>query len=610
MPKTPRRALAAARVLPLGLAASCYMPNVPAPLAAPPKSVDPDCALLAADVRATLETSCSGCHGSTNAKGGISNITDLSRLLAEGEVIARGDPDASKIVSLVESGAMPQGGSPLGAEQVTQLRDYIGRCTADEGAPSPLEAPGCRGERGFISIEEVQEAILNDLVSIKLERRKVTRYMSLVHLANAGYCDPQIEAYRFALTKLANSLSQGPRIVPLQAIDPDRLIYRVDLLELGWTPEIWQKVVDADPYAVEYLGATADAIRAFTGASVFVQQADWFIDAASRPPLYHEVLEIPARLADLEAKLGVDRLGNIAREEEFDTDEVLRSCFNDSGVSENNRCIERHPIPGADNRYYWISYDFADNDPELLHNVFLAPLTFVPNGGEVIFNLPNGLQAYMIVDAAFTRIDDAPIDIVRDHENDGEAVINGISCMGCHNEGMRLHVDEVRAAVIDNFEFDALTRERTRRLYTPEPNFTDAQRDNIERFAEALGLTGSPLLVADMEPTIAVHKAFEQDLDLDRAAAEFGVPRDQVLKKLSALKGLQVLDVSTVDRETFAANFADNACILKIGIARSALCSADEGETGSTGGTTGGESTGGTTGGESTSEDTEALTTQ
>lgn len=606
MPKPPRRALAAARVLPLGLAASCYMPNVPEPLAAPPKSVDADCALLAADVRATFEASCTGCHGPTNAKGGLSNIADLPRLIAEGEVITRGDPDASKIVAMVESGEMPQGGTPLAADQIAQLRDYIGRCTADEGVPSPLEAPGCSEERGFVSIEDVQDAILNDLVSIKLERRKVTRYMSLVHLANAGYCDAQIEAYRFGLTKLANSLSQGPRIVPLQPIDPDRLIYRVDLLELGWTPEIWQTVVAADPYAIEYIGATADAIRAFTGAAVFVQQGDWFIDAASRPPLYHEVLGIPRTLAELEAKLGVDRLGNIAREEEFDTDDVLRACFNDSGVSENNRCIERHPIPGADNRYYWISYDFADNDPARLHNVFLAPLTFVPNGGEVIFNLPNGLQAYMIVDGAGNRIDEAPIDIVRDHENDGEAVVNGISCMGCHNEGMRLHIDEVRGAVLDNFEFDALTRERVGRLYTPEPTFTDAQRDNVERFAEALGLTGSPLLVADMEPTIAVHKAFEQDLDLDRAAAEFGVPRDQVLKKLSALKGLQVLDVSTVDRKTFADNFADNACILKIGITRSELCSADEGGTGGASETGAGTSSGG----ESTGAGTEALTTQ
>ena len=45
-------------------------------------------------------------------------------------------------------------------------------------------------------------------------------------------------------------------------------------------------------------------------------------------------------------------------------------------------------------------------------NIFAHPLDFSQDGGEIIFNLPNGLQAYLIVDREGVRIDAAPISIV------------------------------------------------------------------------------------------------------------------------------------------------------------------------------------------------------
>ena len=59
---------------------------------------------------------------------------------------------------------------------------------------------------------------------------------------------------------------------------------------------------------------------------------------------------------------------------------------------------------------YWRSYDFATNAGK--QNIFTHPLTFTPSGGEIIFNLPNGLQGYLLVDGRGSRIDDAPIAIV------------------------------------------------------------------------------------------------------------------------------------------------------------------------------------------------------
>ncbi len=71
-----------------------------------------------------------------------------------------------------------------------------------------------------------------------------------------------------------------------------------------------------------------------------------------------------------------------------------------SGVSRNNRVIERHEIPGSRCRGYWLSYDFASNgDPIAPKDILANPLDFVQDGGEIIFTLPNGLQGYMIVGA-------------------------------------------------------------------------------------------------------------------------------------------------------------------------------------------------------------------
>ncbi|PCC69449.1 hypothetical protein SAMN02745121_08948 [Nannocystis exedens] len=48
-----------------------------------------------------------------------------------------------------------------------------------------------------------------------------------------------------------------------------------------------------------------------------------------------------------------------------------------------------------------MSHDFANNQGT--SNIFAHPLDFEADGGEIIFSLPNGMQGYMIVDAAGSR---------------------------------------------------------------------------------------------------------------------------------------------------------------------------------------------------------------
>ena len=59
--------------------------------------------------------------------------------------------------------------------------------------------------------------------------------------------------------------------------------------------------------------------------------------------------------------------------------------------------IERHPSRSG---YFWTSYDFAGNKGK--QNLYEHPLgpkgnnAFEHDGGETIFSLPNGFQAYYL----------------------------------------------------------------------------------------------------------------------------------------------------------------------------------------------------------------------
>src|SRR6185369_8997775 len=131
---------------------------------------------------------------------------------------------------------------------------------------------------------------------------------------------------------------------------------------------------------------------------------------------------------------------------------VVRAGFNGSGVSRNNRLLERHE---SGSTVYWRSYDFAANTGR--QNLFAHPLgpgggdsDFRPDGGEIIFTLPNGLQSFFLADGQGRRIDKGPTAIVSDPRRPDRAVENGLSCMSCHARGIIEKNDQVRKHVLAN----------------------------------------------------------------------------------------------------------------------------------------------------------------
>src|SRR5262249_54355287 len=155
----------------------------------------------------------------------------------------------------------------------------------------------------------------------------------------------------------------------------------INLNDYDWDARTWKNILARYPYGIRRGTTTAKAISAATGSALPYLRADWFASAASQPPLYHELLRLPQTDRKLEQQLGIDVAANITEAQ------VARSGFRYSGVSRNNRLIERHETPhGA----YWKSYDFSSNVGR--GNLFAHPLgpgpggnTFQHNGGEIIF---------------------------------------------------------------------------------------------------------------------------------------------------------------------------------------------------------------------------------
>jgi Leucine-rich repeat (LRR) protein len=278
---------------------------------------------------------------------------------------------------------------------------------------------------------------------------------------------------------------------------------------------------------------------------------DWFLAAASLPPLYHDILDLPETDRELERQLEINVARNIQTAPGF---RVWRAGFNESGVSNHNRVVERHS-----SRYgaYWKSYDFAGSVG--VQNVKTHPLSFEQDGGEVIFNLPNGLQAYYISDASGNRIDVAPTDIVSNPQASDPAVRNGISCIGCHTKGMKPFEDEVRSAILQT-KNPAYDKDHALRLYVSKAEMDRYVAQDTAQYKKALEAT-EDVFGGLVEPVHRFYEVFQGSLDAPHAAAAVGMTTDAFLSEIRKKSSLQNLGLAgmlsggNIQRDTWTQQF-------------------------------------------------------
>ncbi len=504
---------------------------------------------LAQQAFTIFEQHCLDCHGEFGSYADVLTIKHAN-LIEDKSVLPR-QPDASefylRLLGDTDNGSqMPLGQDPLDDEAIATIRRWI-----EAGAPDWEAIP--KPKRDFITTEAMLKSIHTHVTSLSDFDRSFARYFTLTHLYNAGATDANLRAYRIALSKLINSLSWGAEVIKPKPIDQEETIFYIDLRNYEWDikTDKWYKIEQAYPYGVQLKFATYTTLCEETDCELPFIRADWFIATASLPPLYHEILDLPKTDRELETKLEVNIAENLKNAPGV---RVWRAGFSESGVSVNNRIVERHK-----SRYgaYWKSYDFAGNVGK--QNIFTHPLDFTHDGGEIIFNLPNGLQAYYLSTATGERLDEAPINIVSDAGARDPVVRNGLSCMGCHTEGMKTFEDGIRKVIVQS-QNPFYDKAQALRLYAEKSTMARLVREDIARYRQAIEAAGG--VFGGSEPIQQLVRQFEGPLDAAHAAAEVGLKTDDFLKKIrenSTLQnaGLLVLGVEkgSVKRDAWESEF-------------------------------------------------------
>ena len=509
---------------------------------------------IAQDAYAIFEQSCLICHGPDGAYR-ETLLIEHNTLITENGPVVPGNPEASRLYKrlLGEGGPlMPLGGPPLPDPQIETVKNWILVGAPDWAATSTTDS-------AFIFPSEVLNIIETHLMSLSSFDRAFARYFTMTHLYNAGESVQILQEYRKALYKLVNSLSWGSKVTNPQPIDPQETIFYIDLRHYEWdVNDGWGQIEAAYPYHISFDAPTQTTLRQQLGrlqtemnSNIPSVHVDWFVATASSPPLYHDLLSLPSTDRELENRLGVDVARNISNAPGV---RVWRAGFNNSGVSNNNRMVERHT---SQHGAYWKSYDFAGNVGT--QNIFTHPLDFTHDGGEVIFNLPNGLQGYYLVDGSGLRLNEAPINIVSNPAASDPTVRNGISCLGCHTEGMKTFEDQVRPVIESNIN-PTYDKAQALRLYVEKSEMDVLLQEDMERYKVALDATGGEF--DDIEPISRFHEAFQGDVDATYAATVVGLETEAFLEKIRENvelqnAGLLVLESGSVKRDAWTSSFRD-----------------------------------------------------
>ena len=509
---------------------------------------------IAQDVYAIFQQSCLNCHGEIGTFSDILTM-DYTTLIENGTVIP-GNPGASelyrRLLGPTENGAqMPFIADPLSQDAIDTIRRWI-----EVGAPNWT----VQYDVDFITTDAMFNTIQNHVKSLAAFDRPFARYFTLTHLYNAAEIPEVLDAYKVALSKLINSLSWGVDVENPTAIDQQETIFYIDLRQYEWDirKEPWTLIEQVYPYKLEFNSDTQadlqeklEFLRQEMDCDVPFVHIDWFLATASLPPLYHDILDLPETDSELEQLLDVNVVRNL---ETAPGIRVWRAGLNNSRVSSNNRVLERHTSQyGA----YWKSYDFAGSVGA--QNILTHPLSFKQDGGEAIFNLPNGLQGYYISDASGNRIDAAPINIVSNPAATDPVVRNGLSCIGCHTEGLQTFEDVIRAVVMNSP--DTLVREQSLRLYVEQSKMDDLVNQDKQRYRTALEATGG--VFGGIEPVHRFYEVFQGPIKAVYAAAAVGLEIETFLEAIRNKQDLQdlglagLLEGGTVKRDVWTANFAD-----------------------------------------------------
>jgi uncharacterized protein (TIGR03000 family) len=301
----------------------------------------------------------------------------------------------------------------------------------------------------------------------------------------------------------------------------------------------------------------------YTQSRAPIIRADWFIANASQPPAYYDLL----RLKTLKDYLDLAGFDERAQDRKEVRATVVKSGSHGltTPVARHNRILARQPtFQGA----IWQTFDFETSigaanvianflnirqgsdgtfevgglsglDPQSwLREIRKRKLGF-RDAAEYIANLPNGLQFYFLTDGADKRLNEGAIAVVTDSTSLDFRVINGRSCIWCHQKGIQpfesqfqrqigaAQFTDLGIGISDENKAAELSR-FIRRVYGT-PQFGDYVQTDQQFYARAVA-SANGLAVVDNAQTFRArwNEYAEVDLDMNRICFELGLQPRQV----------------------------------------------------------------------------------
>jgi len=547
-------------------------PPVTGPATTTPSS-DP-AKLAKAAAENVLASNCGQCHGGqltpATAQAGMNYINDIDKLVTNGKIKPL-DSAGSLIIQRMTRGEMPP--STSGLPKVTDadintVAQYIDNPVFWPG----LQTADCSGKNQLTTFDDLFINVNRDLITQRSEDTPFYRYISLSNRFTAGECaDKSMDQERQAMLKMVNMLSIDASPADLVAVDRDQTLFRLDIRDVQWDraisvngqafADVWEAIAANNPFNVEFIGDDADQAKLDTVTQFPVMMSDQMMKVATIGNLYYAIIDVDVNqtLGDfILNNLGIDVAQNLLDRKQ------LRAGTTKSRVTRQDRLVERDDI---DNRAgaLWQSFDFEANAAN--QSIFQDPFAFAPGGSEAIFSLPNGMNGFIIADAAQAIIEES--DILLDTSQNDFRAVTSISCSNCHAAGFIPVVDEVKDVALSNSRSIGLNRdeiEQLQEVYDSPANFAkQVQNDNSSFYQSALQRVSLP--IQGVDPVSAVWLGFDADVTLARAAGDLGLPTTELRDNIDLLNPVaSVLRNSTLDRDDFAGIFIDSLCILSVNL--------------------------------------------
>jgi len=274
--------------------------------------------------------------------------------------------------------------------------------------------------------------------------------------------DTSLAAASFALNTAAShaGILVQPRVMAngwMLAVDLRRMAPRIEQLAL--LVETWDGLAVREPYfhvfqetedkrvavlAPHIKETHAKLLAELNVSPALVYRLDWFLSQLL-DSAYYDFMQFGDNLESVLTTVGVDEV--LAQRINGDQRVAIFS----SNVTGKPRRVDR--IQGAAGRFntsaVWITRDLFDEQAAIASHPIYNLLAFEEDGSEIIFERPNGMHGFVLVNSAGKLVREAPPNLVSDHTIPAphtRRLRPAISCIRCHGdqEGLQSVSNDVR----------------------------------------------------------------------------------------------------------------------------------------------------------------------